>query len=117
MTNLPTSLFSMIPTVLVLLLALGFTYEADARTGRHARRASLAGPTSTTNVEDSLLSRSLHRSPDRRATSGWEYVGCVTDGGSRALTDYSGTDSSNTPDNCIATCASKGFIYAGVECE
>jgi hypothetical protein len=52
-----------------------------------------------------------------RAVDGWNYVGCVTDGANRALTGHFQTDSANTVEKCINTCATLGFIYAGMGCE
>ncbi|WWC92056.1 uncharacterized protein L201_007010 [Kwoniella dendrophila CBS 6074] len=48
--------------------------------------------------------------------SGWSEVGCMVDDQSnRALNGGSSTSSTNTVNSCIASCAAKGFVYAGVE--
>lgn len=42
--------------------------------------------------------------------------GCYTDSASsRALASYTTQSSTNTPANCISTCTSRGYSYAGVE--
>jgi len=61
-------------------------------------------------------SRSLHRQVKREVPD-WAYVGCVNDGSARALTGFQVNDSANTVDKCIATCAGRGFDYAGMQCE
>ncbi|WVW86538.1 hypothetical protein I302_108587 [Kwoniella bestiolae CBS 10118] len=54
--------------------------------------------------------------PDSMLPSGWSSLGCMVDDQSnRALTGGSTSSSSNTVQSCIASCASKGFTYAGVE--
>ncbi|KAK0545893.1 hypothetical protein OC845_004877 [Tilletia horrida] len=47
----------------------------------------------------------------------YNYVGCAADNSNpRPLTGYSYTDSKNmTVENCVATCSSKGFAWAGLE--
>lgn len=57
------------------------------------------------------------RQLEARAVSGWNYAGCVSDGGKRALLGYFTTDGANTIDKCINNCAGRGFIYAGMESE
>jgi hypothetical protein len=48
--------------------------------------------------------------------SGWTETGCIIDSSSaRALGAYQTTSSTNTPSNCIHTCTSKSYYYAGVE--
>jgi len=64
---------------------------------------------------DAASHRSRHRV--RRDTSEWSYVDCVNDGSARALTGYMVTDKANTVDKCLAACAGRGFVYAGLECE
>lgn len=43
------------------------------------------------------------------------YVGCFKDTSAFDLDGFLERSASNTPDACIATCASKGFAYAGVQ--
>ncbi|KAJ7438488.1 WSC domain-containing protein, partial [Mycena latifolia] len=50
----------------------------------------------------------------RSIPTGWTSVGCVTDGGARALS-YKYTSSSLTQESCISTCDTKGYIYAGLQ--
>ncbi|KAK8854700.1 hypothetical protein IAR55_003439 [Kwoniella newhampshirensis] len=56
---------------------------------------------------------------ERRATTptiaGWNYVGCVTDGGARALTAQSKIDGKMTAELCTSWCAASGYTYAGLE--
>ncbi|CDZ96275.1 Glycoside hydrolase, family 71 [Phaffia rhodozyma] len=64
------------------------------------------------------LSRRASASPPTMISSGgtvWTSQGCVTDGSARALTGYSVDSSSMTPELCVATCLSQGYIYAGLE--
>ena len=56
------------------------------------------------------------RSVHARATT-WTYVNCIGDGGTRTLTGFSKSSSANTVGQCINTCDSKGFAYAGMESE
>ncbi|QIW97506.1 hypothetical protein AMS68_003024 [Peltaster fructicola] len=48
-------------------------------------------------------------------TSGFQYVGCYTDGGTRAFTYSNGSSSSTTPQGCAQTCRALGYRYAGTE--
>jgi len=43
------------------------------------------------------------------------YLGCFRDQGSRDLNGYSYNSTNMTPQECIATCTSKNFKYAGVQ--
>ncbi|KIW20071.1 hypothetical protein PV08_00646 [Exophiala spinifera] len=47
----------------------------------------------------------------------YAYQGCFTDPSSsqRALSGYSASDSAMTQEKCVATCAGRGFKFAGVE--
>ena len=53
--------------------------------------------------------------PATASGSSYTYAGCVNDGLSRALTGYSVTTGSMTVSTCLSTCASHGYIYAGIE--
>lgn len=86
-----TSLPAMLPTLFILLVFLLATHATSHRRPRHR-----------------LV---------RRDTPGWAYVDCVNDGPARALTGYLISDKANTIDKCIATCADRGFVYAGLQCE
>lgn len=42
-------------------------------------------------------------------TTGWTAIGCILDGGSRALTEYSYANDQMTVGTCISACASKNY--------
>jgi hypothetical protein len=43
------------------------------------------------------------------------YIGCFGDQGNTDLSGAHETSATNTPEQCVAWCASQGFLYAGVE--
>ncbi|KAJ7093925.1 WSC domain-containing protein [Mycena belliarum] len=48
--------------------------------------------------------------------AGWAYVACTKEPASgRLLAGYTFTSSSLTVESCVATCKSRGFVYAGTE--
>ncbi|KAI0739627.1 hypothetical protein C8Q80DRAFT_1288255 [Daedaleopsis nitida] len=53
--------------------------------------------------------------PVEQGPDGWEGLGCVSDGGPRALTGYSFTSDQMTVASCTSACASRNFSLAGVE--
>nr|XP_019051361.1 hypothetical protein I302_01810 [Kwoniella bestiolae CBS 10118]OCF30291.1 hypothetical protein I302_01810 [Kwoniella bestiolae CBS 10118] len=54
--------------------------------------------------------------PDNLVPDGWSNVGCVVDDQSnRALNGGAFTSTNNTIQNCVKTCSSRGYVYAGVE--
>ena len=49
--------------------------------------------------------------------SGWTALGCMVDSPDTRALDAGSTSSDNmTIESCVASCAAKGFPYAGVEC-
>ena len=50
-----------------------------------------------------------------KTINGYAAAGCVSDGSARALAGYAYTDSALTLEKCTATCAAKGYTYAGTE--
>lgn len=72
------------------------------------------------------LSRSRLRNPFSRHSEiskrqlpvgGFSYVGCVTDGGARALTGSNTWANNMTPARCTTICQDGGFSYAGLQSE
>jgi hypothetical protein len=54
--------------------------------------------------------------PTLTLPAGWSENGCMTEAtNNRALSSYSFTSSSMTPQLCISTCQAKGYVYAGAE--
>ncbi|KAJ7662114.1 WSC domain-containing protein [Mycena polygramma] len=50
------------------------------------------------------------------STAGWAYVACTKEpANGRLLNGYSFTSASLTVENCISTCESRGFTFAGLE--
>lgn len=77
-------------------------------------------PAPTTYIPDAYATGTNTRTtPLPSATAlptGWTSVGCmVDDPNSRALDGGSTQSSTNTVESCTASCAAKGFIFAGVE--
>jgi hypothetical protein len=44
-----------------------------------------------------------------------DYLGCYADTSVFDLDGFLERSQTNTPENCVATCAAKGFAYAGVQ--
>ncbi|WVR09514.1 hypothetical protein IAU60_006582 [Kwoniella sp. DSM 27419] len=64
--------------------------------------------------------RRSHRGLEKRAAtaatvSGWDYVGCVTEGSKRALPAKSYTDSAMTAELCTSYCKTQGYSLAGLQ--
>lgn len=54
----------------------------------------------------------------RTTASEWNSLGCVKDSNdNRVLQDKVYAHTENSPDLCVETCESKGYTYAGVQCE
>ncbi|KAI0338032.1 WSC-domain-containing protein [Trametopsis cervina] len=90
-----------------------------------AAPSSVKAASSSVKIASSSVVTSAAAAPSTPATnntlaatgapSGWAAVGCLVDSSARALTGFSTSSSSMTPQTCASTCASKGFSMAGVE--
>lgn len=87
--------------------------------------SALAFSNHTSNHESLSRSRlrniARHRShalAERQvATSGFAYVGCVTDGPARVLTGGNTWAADMTVEDCVLRCDAGGFTYAGLQSE
>ncbi|WVF67574.1 hypothetical protein IAT40_002332 [Kwoniella sp. CBS 6097] len=65
--------------------------------------------------EEEFEALTYQKRADGTATSGWDFVGCVTDGSARALPALTITRTAMTVDMCTNYCQTQGYTYAGLE--
>lgn len=64
-----------------------------------------------------LGTASAHPVAKRTTASEWTSLGCISDTKDRVLKDKIELKTANSPDVCVDACASRGYTYAGVQCE
>ena len=97
--------------VQLLTVALGLA----AFTVADARSVSRRNRFSTVDHEKRGRQDLDRRDLVSRSTS-WTSLGCIHDGGSRALSGPSTSSNSMTVEMCVDYCSAAGYTYAGLEC-
>ncbi|OCF44040.1 hypothetical protein I317_02148 [Kwoniella heveanensis CBS 569] len=97
---------------------VGSLHHARSRAHNHirdVRRSEQLDQQYGYEEEFEALTYQYQKRADGTTTSGWDYVGCVTDGSARALPAVSITRTAMTVDMCKNYCQTQGYTYAGLE--
>ncbi|WVQ95055.1 hypothetical protein IAU59_002147 [Kwoniella sp. CBS 9459] len=89
--------------------------QARARAHSHVRNSRSVQLNERYGYGDEFEALTNQKRADGTSTSGWDYVGCVTDGSARALPAINITRTAMTVDMCTNYCQTQGYTYAGLE--
>lgn len=64
-----------------------------------------------------LGTAAAHPIAKRTTAAEWTSLGCIADSEERVLRFKVPLTTDNSPDVCVDACASRGFTYAGLQCE